>query len=402
MKYSTKSSMNSKITVFTVSVFLLLIVKVKAQEIQLETITISNGLASPQVMDVKQDSYGLIWLATGNGVQRYDGYTWKNIRNSIGNPNTLQNNVTFDIEEDLNHDLWIANDMGVTKYDRSSNTITNYNFEIIFDLALGSGRTFNILADSQGRIWATTAAKEIVLYDPQNDTWVLAPYEHLEGIKSEQNGISFPIIEDKEGGIWAGSSTYGLMNFPKEGNGFKPIEFSQFNDLNSTINNISALYFDKDGILWITSRLEIQNYNLATKELRILKEYDYALEDVYSSLNSIKEDRDGNIWILNNFRGVLKFEGNTDSFQEVLVPGNRKINSGGWTHRSTHMLVDSSGIIWFGSLSNGLFKYDPINKPFKFYSNQPEDPNAISPGGVYGLYASSINQSTKRIACQMA
>jgi signal transduction histidine kinase/ligand-binding sensor domain-containing protein len=391
MKHSIISSKINTIKIFTLSLFVLLTFQIKAQEIQLETISISNGLASPQVMDVMQDSYGLIWLATGNGIQRYDGYTWKTFRNTIGNPNTLQNNVTYDIEEDKNHDLWIASDMGVTKYDRSSNTIINYNFVELFDLALGAGRVFNILEDSQGRIWATTAAKEIVMFVPENDTWVLAPYAHLEGTKQERSGATFPIIEDEQGGIWAGSTTYGLMHFPKGSAGFKPIELGQFNDFGSTINGISSLYFDKDGILWITSRLEIHKYNLETKELRMITEYDYSLENVYTSLNSIKEDRDGNIWILNNFRGVLKFEGNTDSFQEVIIPGNRKINSGGWTNYFTHMLIDSSGIIWFGSLSHGLFKYDPINKPFNFYSNKAEDPTSISPGGVYGLYASTIN-----------
>jgi signal transduction histidine kinase/ligand-binding sensor domain-containing protein len=378
------------LTLFSILFLLNFSTKIQAQEIQLETISISNGLASPQVMDVMQDSYGLIWLATGNGIQRYDGYTWKTIRNIIGNPNTLQNNITFDIEEDANHDLWIANDKGVTKYVRSKNTFINYDFEALLDLALGSGRVFNILADSQGRVWATTVAKEILQFNPATETWAMASYGELETPNTERNGISFPIIEDKNGGIWAGSSTHGLLHLPKGADSFTPIVFEGLVDFNSNTNSITALHFDKDGILWITSRLEIHKYNLATKELKMLAEYDYALEDIFNSLNSIQEDRDGNVWILNNFRGVLKFEGNTDRFEEVIIPGNRKINYGGWTIRFTHMLVDSSGIIWFGSLTDGLFKYDPINKPFKAYINQADDPNSISPGGVFGLFASKI------------
>ncbi|WP_291781697.1 two-component regulator propeller domain-containing protein, partial [Cecembia sp.] len=361
--------------------------KVKSQEIQMETISISNGLASPQVMDVMQDSYGLLWFGTANGIQRYDGYTWKNFRNIIGDSTSLQHNMVFDIEEDQNKNLWIATDLGVSFYDRAKNTFKNYEFTKIFEGA----RVLNILSDSQGRIWASTLRMDIVQYDPENDTWVMAPFANVNGEKAIHDGLSMVLYEDEEGTIWGGSSTHGLMSLRKDFKTFSPVKFREENDLNTFENTITELYKDKDGILWITSRQGVYKYDQQKDVLKTIVKYDFNNIDIATFFNSIKEDREGNIWILNNFRGVLKFQGNKDEYQEIIIPDNRKISSGGWTIRFTEMILDKSGIFWLASSTNGLFKYDPVNKPFKHYGHDPKNPNSVSSGGTYGLYASKIS-----------
>jgi len=362
----------------------------KGQEIQIETISLSNGLASPQVLDVMQDSYGLIWLGTANGFQRYDGYTWKNYRNISGNPSSLQHNTVFDIEEDQDRNLWIANDLGVTFFDRAKNTYKNYNFLDVFENQR-DGRSFNVLSDSQGRIWASTLSQDIVQYDAVNDTWVRAPFANVNGEKAIHDNISMVVYEDDAGTIWGASGQHGLISLPKGAEFFTPVKFKEENDLNTFENTITELYEDKDGILWITSRMGIYKYDQAKNELRTIVKYDFQNGDIGTFLNAIKEDGDGNIWILNNFRGVLKFEGNSDQYQEILIPDNRKMASGRWTIAFTELIIDKSGIFWFGSSTNGLFKYDPVNKPFKYYTHEEGNPNSLSPGGTFGLFASKIS-----------
>ncbi|WP_158531121.1 sensor histidine kinase [Algoriphagus chordae] len=363
-----------------------------SQEISIETISLANGLASPNVMSVMQDSYGLIWLATSNGVQRYDGYTWKTYRNIPGNPNSIQHSGTNDITEDLDHNLWIANDLGVTKFDRTNNSFTNYDFSKIFDLSLGSGRVFKVFADSQGRIFAGTIAVDFVQFDPENNTWVHSPYQLKETDDPSHNGLSIAITEDAVGGIWAGSSTYGLMHMAKGESKFSQVQVNSDVGFNSFLNDLSAIYFDKADKLWLTSRLGVYNLDLSTGNLTTIQEYDYNVDDPYNRLNSIAEDQEGNIWISNNSRGILKFEGNSDTYQEVIIPGNRRLQiRGGWEVTIGRLLVDNSGIIWFGTLGKGVLKYDPVNKPFSFMSHEEGNPQSLSPEGVYGMSASQLN-----------
>jgi signal transduction histidine kinase/ligand-binding sensor domain-containing protein len=390
MKNQTLATRVKLLKLLFIALFFLYSGSLQSQEIQIESISISNGLASPQVMDVMQDSYGLLWVGSANGFQRYDGTTWKNYRKIVGDPNSLQHNMVYDIEEDQDRNLWIANDLGVTFFDRSKNTLKNYNFPEIFEVA-GAGRAFNILSDSQGRIWAGSQANDIIQYDAQSDTWIRAPFANVNGEKAIHDAPSMVVYEDRSGNIWGGSAEHGLMSLPKGAEFFSPVKFKEENDLNSLENTITELYKDKDGILWITSRQGIYKYNEAKNELRTIAKYDFQNGDIGTFFNAIKEDGDGNIWILNNFRGVLKFEGNSDQYQEILIPDNRKMTSGRWTIAFTELIIDKSGIFWFGSATNGLFKYDPVNKPFKFYSHDPQNPNTVSPGGTFGLYASKIS-----------
>ena len=361
----------------------------KAQEINLESISISNGLASPVVFDITQDSYGLLWISTANGVQRYDGYNWKTYRNIIGDPNSLQHNQTFYISEDSIQNLWIANELGLTYFNRAKNTFTNYNVDSIFE-TVGGSRTIKVLPDSQGRVWATTIGQGILQYDPKEDTWKHAPYANVNGKPAVHSSFSITVYEDRSGVIWGGSSVYGLMYLPKNASEFTAIKFDVENTFNSQENLITALYLDKDDILWITSRQGIYKYDVENNKLRTIIQYNTGNEDIATYLNSINEDSDGNIWVLNNYRGFLKFEGNSDKYSEVIIPGNRKMNTGAWTNRFTRLTIDRSGIFWFGSREKGLFKYDPVNQPFTAYKHDLEDPNSLSSGGTYGLFASRI------------
>ena len=48
-----------------------------SRRIKFETIGTKDGLANPIVFDVVQDNAGFLWMATNNGLSRYDGYSFK-------------------------------------------------------------------------------------------------------------------------------------------------------------------------------------------------------------------------------------------------------------------------------------------------------------------------------------
>jgi len=390
MRIERKITLNLLSIGFIFGLLLIGVQDTRAQEIQLETISISSGLASPEVNAVLQDNYGLLWLGTSNGIQRYDGYSWKNYRKIIGDTTSLQHNRIYDLAEDANQNLWIANELGVTFFDRSKNTFKNYNLDSVFQTA-GLGRAVSVLVDTQGRVWAGTLGFEIVQYDPENDTWELATYSQINGREALHSGFSRRLYEDNDGGVWGTSTNNGLMYMRKGAQMFIPIKFATDKGFNSFANTITQLYSDRDGILWITSRTGIYKYDPIKNDLKAIAEYDYLNGDFGNYFNSINEDPAGNIWILNNFRGVLKFEGNSDDYREVLIPDNRRVTAGGWTNKFTELIIDRSGIFWFGSRRNGLFKYDPVNRPFTHYSHDPDNPSSLSAGGTFGLFASKID-----------
>lgn len=73
---------------------------------------VEDGLASNRVYTAFQDSKGFIWLATTNGVSRFDGKTFKNYTSNNG----LPDNDIFDINEDALGRIWLSCYNGIPCY----------------------------------------------------------------------------------------------------------------------------------------------------------------------------------------------------------------------------------------------------------------------------------------------
>ncbi|MCU0368701.1 MAG: ATP-binding protein [Cyclobacteriaceae bacterium] len=121
-----------------------------------------------------------------------------------------------------------------------------------------------------------------------------------------------------------------------------------------------------------------------------MKEYTPRPGENWNNWNSILPDPQGNIWIANNFRGILKFDGISDRFTEIEIAGKMIMRTHGWNITMTQFMIDRSGIFWFGSREAGLVKYDPVNKPFQYLAHDENNPKSISAGGAFGILASKV------------
>lgn len=90
--------------------------------------TTDDGLASPEVHDIIQDNKGYIWIATDNGVSRFDGYQFKNYSAKEG----LNNNVIFHLQADEQDRVWMQTMSGKMYY-YCQDSIYPYTFNHIFE-----------------------------------------------------------------------------------------------------------------------------------------------------------------------------------------------------------------------------------------------------------------------------
>src|SRR5690606_1913453 len=99
-------------------------------------LSVENGLSHGAVADIYQDQNGFMWFATRNGLNYYDGYTFRVLRNDLEDSTSLPNNVvnTFAADEDKN--LWIGtNDGYITKFNPVNLTFKNYSLTKYSDRA---------------------------------------------------------------------------------------------------------------------------------------------------------------------------------------------------------------------------------------------------------------------------
>ncbi len=379
-------------------ILLMLVANGMGQVIQPRYFTISEGLSSLEVQAIHQDKYGMLWIGTVNGLQKYDGQLFETFKNISGNSKSLQHNNVWGLMEDAENNLWVANERGISRFDRMKNEFINYNIAEQFNMTgPQGGRVFNLYRDSQNMIWGLGFEAGLLFYDSRSDRWKRADYllDDAAGIMNTGDFL-LGFTEDRHGRHWAGSTGHGLLVKNSTRNYFSPAEINEVDhiDFTSPENHITNLYADSANIIWITTRNGIYKYNPDNAALKAIVEYDYSQLLIPNHWNSIKKDHEGNIWIANNFRGILKFDGISDHYQEISVLGTSRVADTRMDLVITEFTIDKSGIFWFGSTSRGLIKYNPVENPFTVYAHDSNVEGSISNSEIFGILESDVHPGT--------
>ena len=77
-------------------------------ELRSKQMRTSDGIPNNSVRYMYQDSKGFLWLATLNGLSRYDGNSFLTFRPESGEKVSLADNRIYDLTEDKNGFLWIS------------------------------------------------------------------------------------------------------------------------------------------------------------------------------------------------------------------------------------------------------------------------------------------------------
>ena len=77
-------------------------------ELAFRNFDVTDGLAHNLIFAVAQVDPGFLWIATGNGISRFDGLKAKTYRHDWDDPTSLSDNLTRDLVVDLEGTVWIA------------------------------------------------------------------------------------------------------------------------------------------------------------------------------------------------------------------------------------------------------------------------------------------------------
>jgi len=121
-----------------------------------------NGLPTNDYRYVYQDSYGFLWLASYDGLFRWDGYSCKKYSHDEKDPASLDNDIVYAVFEDSHRRLWVGTIEGLNQYDRASDGFTK------IELRRNSGKNpVNAISeDAHHRLWLGTS-NGLCEYDPE-------------------------------------------------------------------------------------------------------------------------------------------------------------------------------------------------------------------------------------------
>ncbi|HYG49254.1 MAG TPA: two-component regulator propeller domain-containing protein, partial [Flavobacteriales bacterium] len=125
-----------------------------AQSARFKQLTVDDGLLQNSVGSINQDKAGYIWIATGAGINMYDGYDFKSFRHKPNDPGSLSaNEITF-VFPDSKNNLWIGTRYnGVNRMDLKTHKITRLKSDEKGNGNYNAAGAFCILEDKNGFIY---------------------------------------------------------------------------------------------------------------------------------------------------------------------------------------------------------------------------------------------------------
>jgi diguanylate cyclase (GGDEF)-like protein len=396
-----------------------------------DRITLDDGLSQSNVFSILQDSQGLMWFGTENGLNSYNGYEFEVFKRDRGNPAALGSDYIYDIVEGADGNLWIAsNGGGLSKMDRASKTFTSYRHDPASQNGPASNVIRKLLVDKDGSIWLGTRGAGLDRFDARDGTfsnfrfgpagdpardaneifalhrdsrgamWVgtnnglirlnteTGDFQHFTHSADDTTSISGhkvrAIFEDSHGELWAGTYTGGLNRFNRERGTFDRFQHDASNEASISGNRITSFFEDNEGRLWVGT---YEGLNLLDRTSGEFVRYQHESQDATSlgdnAITAIYQDRGGILWFGTRNQGLNKW--NPRSWSYGLEHAKQLTESGESKPNVTSFAEDAAGILWIGTFGDGLHAMDRKNGVTTTYRHDPSDSNSISDDRVMSL-----------------
>ncbi|MDA3882230.1 MAG: SpoIIE family protein phosphatase [Bacteroidales bacterium] len=353
------------------------------QKLLFESVTMDDGLSQVCVNAIMQDTTGFLWFGTQDGLNYYDGYTFKVYKPNLSDSTSITSNNITSIFQDSYGKIWIGTvGGGLNVFNPLSETFSHYMHDSTDEQSLGSNDVYTIFEDSDRDLWIGTYGGGLNLFNREKHNFTV--YKHEEGnpYSLEANNVR-AITEDDFGFIWVGLNSTNIDHvvhkFDKETGLFYPVT--------STNNDVMTMKKDINGNIWVgTYYGGIDVINPQTEKYRRIT-YNSVSENSLSSniVMSLCEDTVYDIMYIGTRAGGLNlYDMNAQKVigietirdDEYSILGNDIIS----------LLKDKSGVIWLGTETAGLNKYNTERKEFQFiYPSQLHD-FPISSNNVFAIY----------------
>jgi len=372
---------------------------------------VEDGLSNNAVICSLQDSKGFMWFGTRDGLNRFDGYSFKIFRHDIQHPGGLGHNFIQSLHEDINGKIWAGTDFGIFIYDPLTENFTHflYNREapiinirsdrkgniwytadyrtlVRYHLSTGKIKYFDnlgmssldaIAITSEG-IWLGSGTGELRFFDPE--TGFDKSYDVFSASEpTRSKAISSLLWDEKQQVLWVGTTKQGMKILsPKDGS---------YRDMLSTTADGQAIYvrdIKKIGEheYWFATESGTFIYTSVTKEFKHLKKQDnnkWSLSD--NADYSICQDKEGGIWIGSWFGGVSYYHPQHTFFEKFFPLNDGKSLSGSAVRE---ICEDTYGNLWVGTENGGLNKIVG-NGDSIVHFKPSEEKSAISGLNIHGL-----------------
>ncbi|RXK61654.1 response regulator [Lacibacter luteus] len=325
---------------------------------------INQGLSNNSVRCILRDHKGFMWFGTYDGLNRYDGYSFRIFRSKVNDSTSLINPFINTLSEDKNGHLWIGTRGGVSIYNSLTDKFNRLSVKadkknsILNDVirAIGTDSSNNVFvgAENSGLFFCKNGS-------PVSTSVALT----VPGGTTTRFGVQ-AIKISKDNKVWVFVQNRGLCLFDYASMKLQLID--------STAQTASAIDIDGNDI-WIGGLLGLYHYDIAQGKGRPALEIPVNSEKIWS----VTVDREHNLWIGTVDKGVNIWNTRSNSM-EFLNAGDSKFSLlSGYVYA---IYEDPNGRIWIGTLKGGVNIIDPQKKKFRLIAHDAGIPGGLSGNSV--------------------
>ncbi|MFQ3190364.1 MAG: diguanylate cyclase (GGDEF)-like protein/PAS domain S-box-containing protein [Paraglaciecola sp.] len=340
----------------------------QVQNVRLENLSVEDGLSQASVNYVYQDKDDFVWVSTDAGIQAYDGYNFKNISGPDGDFSSFSVYKIYESDDGL---IWIdVYGKGLYTFDKSTQT---------YELMLKTDEENSIAHFYYGnnkKVWIATVTA-IGYLDRKTKTFIkevdlrkkLGPKNSIYHIFEKHNIL---YIATKNGVFAYHIANKKLLKLPS----IAPQNTTTENySVEETTKAYSVMVIEKtlfigtnDGVF----TLDVSNIEQFYSTQQVLPKYELIIPHI-------------SVWQFYFYNNLLLvganeglYEFNLDTKKANFLLGFDFYSLSIANNYVTTLIVDKNGIYWMGSLSDGLFLWDPTSVNVQNYGYQKGSEKSLS------------------------
>lgn len=327
-----------------------------AQQYRVTQLSVDNNLSHSDVTSIVEDSYGYIWLATNNGLNRYNGYDVVKFQHKLNDEFSLPHNriKTLNISQSGNNNLFLGAEKGIATYitdkERFERKISFDKYDNIFS---------HLKEDKNNVLWYVDRKWVLHGVDKSNN-------EQLYKLPFEGEVIGLELFNDK---VWIGvngrnGQNKGVLIFDPKTKTFDSIDVLKTFRLYSMKAKKDAIY--------IASYLGVYEFKNVADYKRLFR---FKGNHIPFNINGIDVDHKKDIWLSYYHKqyfgpkenGLLRLsvvEGEYQIYEKYNLEKFFKSSS------INSIMIDSHDILWVSTWGEGAFYMDLREKSFRLLNKQ--------------------------------
>jgi ligand-binding sensor domain-containing protein/serine phosphatase RsbU (regulator of sigma subunit) len=327
----------------------------------LQNINIQDGLSQSVVNDILVDSKGFCWVGTQNGLNRFDGYSFKSFYNNPENKFSISSDYITSIAEDAHDNLWIGTRTGLNKYESRKERFVHFGLpsnNIVFPEI----NVRSLIVDSENFVWVLLP-NYLVRINPVDLEAKIFSFGKNE--TDFQFCISTGLYESSSGNIWFVKGNR-LVMFDKVFEKFEFFKF-EFPDEKSCLIKV----FEKNQKMYIATDLSIYELkeNNELKNIHKFSNKVHLFEHVDKIFGSTNEGLYQ--FIDGKFSNITTYKSSPSNPNRFIISAS---------------LIDNSNNLWIGTSGKGIFKTNISDPKFEKIELQITESDFLSDDQVSSIF----------------